>query len=44
MMINNFFKKLLEFWIQGLLINGQHQAIAQQSLWSGLNKTLNQKD
>jgi hypothetical protein len=40
MMLKNFFKKLLELWLHGLIINGQNRAIAEQSLWLMFNKKL----
>lgn len=31
-MFKNFFEKLLEMWLHGLLINGQNQALTHQGM------------
>jgi len=31
--MKNFFKKLVEIYLRGLLINGQNQLMMHQALW-----------
>jgi len=42
-MIKNFFKKLLEIWLQGLYINGRNEVDRQESMMLVI-RSFNQKD
>jgi len=41
-MIKQFFKRALEFYLRGLIINGENQAFMHQAMWSESKKIFNQ--
>jgi hypothetical protein len=42
-MIKQFFKQALEFYLRGLIINGENQAFMHQAMYSQSKKIFNQK-